>query len=81
MPSASTGRPSRVAIAGAMQTGSTPPGLERLGLRGLTSAQYRKLLRQMPVPGTTTPEPNTLPRLWVTHTTLPSRSAMENDVV
>ena len=33
------------------------------------------------MPGTTTPEPNTLPRLCVTQTTLPSRSAIENEVV
>ena len=33
------------------------------------------------MPGTTTPLPNGLPRLWVTQTMLPSRSAIENEVV
>ena len=33
------------------------------------------------MPGTTTPEPNTLPRLCVTQTMLPCLSAIENDVV
>ena len=33
------------------------------------------------MPGTTTPEPNRLPRLCVTQTRLPSRSAIENEVV
>src|SRR5262245_64213152 len=64
-----------------MHTGSGSPGRVRFGLSGLTSVQYRKLLRQSPVPGTTTPEPNGLPRLCVTQTRLPSRSPIENDVV
>ena len=33
------------------------------------------------MPGTTTPQPKALPRLCVTQTTLPSRSAIENEVV
>ncbi len=33
------------------------------------------------MPGTTTPQPNCVPRLWVTQTALPSRSATEKLVV
>ena len=38
-------------------------------------------MQQIPVPGTTTPEPKTLPRLCVTHTMLPSASPIEKEVV
>ena len=64
-----------------MHIGSSSPGFERFGLPGWTSAQYRKLLKQSPVPGTTTPLPKGLPRLCVMQIRLPSASATESEVV
>src|SRR5688572_12448785 len=68
-------------MLGVTHMGRLAPALVRLGLFGLTSAQYRKLLRHSPVPGTTTAEPNGLPRLCVMQIALPSRSATDSDVV
>ena len=73
--------PSRKTWVGAMRVCIGAPPRSTAGLPGSTSAHMRRLLRSMPVPGTMTPEPNGLPSVCVTVTTVPSPSATAKCVV
>src|SRR6266481_872488 len=67
--------PSRKTWVGDIMVPAFRPGRTTFGDLGSRSIHLRILLRTIPVPGTAKPEPNGIPRVWVTETTVPEPSA------
>ena len=81
MPIDSRNPPSRKTWVGDMRVSSVTSARRYVGLSGSRSLQNSMLFSMRPAPGTMTPEPNTLPRVWVTVTAVPSPSATAKCVV
>ena len=80
-PSASTGRPSRSTMVGAMELVMRLPGATESVWFGCGSKRAIVLFRSMPVPGTIAFAPKRLLIVCVAPTTLPSASATVTWVV
>src|SRR5258706_16336326 len=67
--------PSRKTWVGDIMVPAFRPGRTTFGDGGLRSILLRLLLGSIPAPGTGKPEPNGIPRPWVTETTVPEPTA------